>query len=123
MPFLTEQEFRDHVGDQLGDQLANSPTTFEAAEKGASQTIVRITGIDVPDDAANAPTWTKEPAAYLIVHALSGQLNWSEERRQWARDRRRFAIEELQGWAEAQRDRSDEDTDARTGRIDHMVHF
>ena len=123
MPFLTEQEFRNHVGEQLGDQLANTTLTFEAAERGAQQTIVRITGISVPGNAADAPDWTKEPAAYLIVHSLSGQLNWSEERRQWARERRRFAIEELRGWAEAQRDRGDDDTDARTGLIDHMIHF
>jgi hypothetical protein len=100
VPFLSEDEFTDHVGGNLASKLVKTSASFEAAERGAAATIERLTGAEAPPDAADAPPWAKQPAARLVLYALAGQVEWSEERMSWVRDARQAALDELRARAE-----------------------
>lgn len=123
MPILTDTEFANHVGEKLADQLVDAPSTFAAAEAGAAQKVAGITGIDVPSDATDAPEWAKQPTAFLVMHALSGQINWSEERRQWAREARSDALEELHRQAERRADGPEDSASPTVDAISGLTCF
>jgi hypothetical protein len=99
MPFLTKTEFQQYASTQMVNVLEHDTNAFDEAERGAGQTVVRITGVQPPADAVNAPAWSKQPMKWLVYDIMIDSLkNVSEETMQRARDNRRKAIEELQGW-------------------------
>lgn len=119
MPFLTRAEFRGLVP-QLADVLAPDDATFEPAEKAASEVATRLSGVQVPSDAAEAPAALKRPVAHLVVHALIGLVSAPAEQLAWARQAEARAREDLTAEGEVQRARRNGTGTARTGCIEGL---
>lgn len=99
MPFLIKEEFERYASQQMVSVLEAEPESFNQAEAGASQTVTRITGVASPVDVADAPAWSKQPMCWLVMDIMIDSLpNVNENHIQRARDNRRKAIEELEGW-------------------------
>jgi hypothetical protein len=99
MPFITKTEFERYASQQMVGVLEADPESFNQAEFGASQTVTRITGVTPPVDVVDSPAWSKQPMHWLVMDIMIDSLpNVNENHIQRARDNRRKAIEELEGW-------------------------
>jgi hypothetical protein len=99
MPFITRQQFEAYCSTQMFSVLEHNATAFEQAEIGASQTVTRITSVLPPTDALDAPAWVLQPMCWLVNDIMIDSLpNVDENHIQRARDNRKKAIEELEGW-------------------------
>ncbi len=76
MPFLTKDELKaKSQTSSFIDSVADG-THFDTIEKDAGLIITSITGVEPPDDAADAPDGLKYPAAMIIIYiAMMGSEN------------------------------------------------
>lgn len=125
MPFLASDELADHVGQSLAQQLvpAAEPEVFTAAEAAAAQRVTAITDVEAPDDPAAAPTWAKGPVAALVTHTLSGQVNWSDERRQWVAEMKNDALDALRLQAQRIENSPDDPTFGTVAPLDDIISY
>lgn len=101
MPFLTQIEFEGYASQAMVQVLKHRADVFDQAERHASQIVTRITGVVPPNDVAQSPPWAKQPMAWLVYDIMLDSLNnVSQEAVERAREARRKAIEELEGWKE-----------------------
>ncbi len=99
MPFLKKEEFERYASQQMVSVLETDAEAFDQAERAASQTVTRITQVLPPDDVVDSPKWSKQPMNWLVFDIMIDSLpNVNEIHIQRARDNRRKAIEELEGW-------------------------
>lgn len=121
MPLLTRAEFDVHIGKGDAALVTSEPNSFETAEAAASETVVSITGITIPESVDDAPAWAKQPVAWLVYHALLNRLTSipAEKIQMWEK-RRQAAEEMLTRQAGRLTGTDDSGTSAATGKIDGM---
>lgn len=97
MGFLSLAEFQERAPKPLVGSLMQTVGSFDAVARDVAVQISTATGVAIPDDPADAPAWTKGPAAALTFYALLGNAaQVSPELLQWANTMRANALAELE---------------------------
>lgn len=99
MPFITQEQFEGYASQAMVSVMKHNADAFTQAERGAGQIITRITGVPSPTDVVDAPEWALQPACWLVYDIMLDSLNnVTTEIVERARQARKKAIEELEGW-------------------------
>lgn len=99
MPFITQAQFEGYASQAMVSVMKHNADAFTQAERGAGQIITRITGVPSPTDVVDAPEWSVQPACWLVYDIMLDSLNnVTPEIVERARQARKKAIEELEGW-------------------------
>lgn len=96
MPFLQAEELVKHIPVNWAESILQETQSFQEAEHAAALRVTAITGQTVPEDANDAPDWTKQPVAFMVLYARIGFLNPTREQMEWAGTLNRQALDDLE---------------------------